>query len=167
VATTKKRNEDSWCGVYEIWLVNHLNFCIKNLKCYEVLCLALSSRRFMDKILLQAERVRFFSSSMGFNSTSKLHSPMSNLHSLFIIQLVGVWDHIQPNNNAQGINPYPGSSTNPLASLWPHSAFGDSALLVAGTDANGAGNLFGFDVVKWVWTPFTNKLPSFQVCALL
>jgi len=92
---------------------------------------------------------------------------MSNLHSLFIIQLVGVWDHIQPNNNAQGINPYPGSSTNPLASLWPHSAFGDSALLVAGTDANGAGNLFGFDVVKWVWTPFTNKLPSFQVCALL
>ena len=75
---------------------------------------------------------------------------------------VGVWDHIQPNNNGAGINPYPGSPTNPLTSLWSHSAFGEAAVFVAGNDASGAANLFAFDVVSWIWTPFASKISNFQ-----
>jgi hypothetical protein len=76
---------------------------------------------------------------------------------------VGVWDHIQPNNNAQGINPYPGSPTNPLAGgLWPKSAFGAAAVWVGGNDANNNALLFGFDVVNWVWQPMTAALANFE-----
>jgi hypothetical protein len=79
---------------------------------------------------------------------------------------VGVWDHIQPNNNANGQNPYPGNPAlpNPVTSLWSHSTFGDSAVFVAGNDASGTARLFGFDVVAWMWTPFTpaSPLSSFQ-----
>jgi len=79
---------------------------------------------------------------------------------------VGVWDHIQPNNNAQGVNPYPGSPTNPLASLWSHSTFGDSGVFVAGNDASNNAMLFGFDVVAWVWQPFTQPLTNFEAADL-
>ena len=81
---------------------------------------------------------------------------------------VGVWDHIQPNNNAQGQNPYPGNPAlpNPVTSLWSHSAFGESGLFVAGNDAANAAHLFGFDVVAWVWTPFANALTNFEAADL-
>ena len=81
---------------------------------------------------------------------------------------VGVWDHIQPNNNAQGVNPYPGNPAlpNPVTALWSHSTFGESGVFVAGNDAAGAAHLFGFDVVAWVWTPFVNTITNFQAADL-
>ena len=81
---------------------------------------------------------------------------------------VGVWDHIQPNNNAQGVNPYPGNPTlpNPVTALWSHSTFGESGVFVAGNDAANAAHLFGFDVVSWIWTPFTNALANFEAADL-
>ena len=81
---------------------------------------------------------------------------------------VGVWDHIQPNSNAQGVNPYPGNPAlpNPVTSLWSHSTFGESGVFVAGNDASGAAHLFGFDVVAWMWTPFTNPIENFQAADL-
>ena len=81
---------------------------------------------------------------------------------------VGVWDHIQPNTNAAGVNPYPGNPAlpNPVTSLWAHSTFGESGVFVAGNDAAGAAHLFGFDVVAWVWTPFTNAVANFQAADL-
>jgi len=82
---------------------------------------------------------------------------------------VGVWDHIQPNNNAQGVNPYPGNPAlpNPITTLWPHSTFGESGVFVAGNvDATNTAYLFGFDVVSWIWTPFTNTITNFQAADL-
>ena len=61
---------------------------------------------------------------------------------------------------------YPGNAPNLLTSLWPHSTFGESGVFVAGNTLSGSAQLFGFDVVAWVWTPFANTLANFQAADL-
>lgn len=82
-----------------------------------------------------------------------------------------MWDHIQPNTGPSGANAYPGCPgaafpCTGAVSLWPKVAFSEGAMFAAGTDSTQSARLWAFDVVKWVWYPFTQEVPSFKAADL-
>ena len=55
-----------------------------------------------------------------------------------------------------------GDGTAQGISLLPHSAFTEGGFYVTGNDKQGNLRMWGFDVVKWIWVPYTSTMPNFQ-----
>jgi len=51
--------------------------------------------------------------------------------------------------------------------MWPKVAFTAGQMFMGGTNTNGIGQLWSFDVVGWVWTQYSSTIASFQAPDLL